>query len=279
MRLLSSYFIPVTVTVLLHGLLLWWLASDFSTRPNDLHKTPKFIQAQLVTAKPKLKAASPKKAKPKKPKVKPKPKPKKKPVAQKPKIDEQKKQAAAKKVAEEKALALKRKQAEEKKRKAEEEKRKKAEAKKKAEAERKRKEKLAREKAEKERRLAQQLALEEAFEDELEQEALQEQASEDEKLAMSYMNAIQAAVQSNWSRPPSARNGMRALLLIELVPTGAVVAVNLLESSGSDAFDRSAVAAVNDVERFIELQDLPARVFEKYYRRFKLEFKPEDLRL
>lgn len=272
MRFVVNYFIPITVTVLLHATLLWWLSSDFLGKPEALPKTPKFIQAQLVSVKPKTPAKA--KSKPKKtnkPKAKPKPK--------KPKqlsVEQQKKQATAKKAAEEKALALKRKKDAEKKRQAE---KKKAEQKKKAEAEKKRKAKLAREKAEKERRLAQQLALEEAFKNELAQEALQEQASEDEKLAMSYMNTIQAAVQSNWSRPPSARNGMRALLLIELVPTGAIVAVNLLESSGSDAFDRSAVAAVNDVERFTELQDLPSRVFEKYYRRFKLEFKPEDLRL
>ena len=96
---------------------------------------------------------------------------------------------------------------------------------------------------------------------------------------MSYMAYIQQSVQQNWSRPPSARNGMQVELRIELIPDGTVTNVNIVNASSSAAFDRSAIAAVKRAEQFPELKELESRVFEKFYRRFTLVFKPEDLRL
>lgn len=100
-------------------------------------------------------------------------------------------------------------------------------------------------------------------------------ASEAEVVAQSYRYGIYQLVVANWSRPPSARNGMQAKLQVELVPTGDVVTVTLLEGSGNVAFDRSAEAAVNKARRF----EVPAEsdIFERYFRRFTLLFRPEDL--
>ena len=88
---------------------------------------------------------------------------------------------------------------------------------------------------------------------------------------------IQAAVINRWTRPPSARNGMVAVLAIQLVPTGEVVGVGVLQSSGDTAFDRSAMTAVNRVGRFPEVAKLDDPTFEANFRRFQLIFKPEDL--
>jgi colicin import membrane protein len=99
-----------------------------------------------------------------------------------------------------------------------------------------------------------------------------------EEMAASYAALIQQTVVNYWSRPPSARNGMEALLAIQLIPTGEVVSVSVLKSSGSTAFDRSAINAVEKAGSFPELQKLPAREFEKTFRRFRLLFRPEDLR-
>jgi TonB family protein len=52
----------------------------------------------------------------------------------------------------------------------------------------------------------------------------------------------------------------------------------VLNSSGSAAFDRSAVNAVEKAGEFPQLQNLPPREFEKTFRRFRLLFRPEDLR-
>ena len=98
------------------------------------------------------------------------------------------------------------------------------------------------------------------------------------EMAASFAALIQSTVVNYWSRPPSARNGMEALLSIQLIPTGEVVSVQSLESSGNAAFDNSAVNAVQKAGAFPELQQLPSREFEKSFRRFRLLFRPEDLR-
>ena len=89
---------------------------------------------------------------------------------------------------------------------------------------------------------------------------------------------IRAAVINRWTRPPSARNGMVSVLSIQLVPTGEVVGVSVLQSSGNSAFDRSAMNAVERAGRFPEVAKLEDRMFEANFRRFQLIFKPEDLR-
>ena len=90
--------------------------------------------------------------------------------------------------------------------------------------------------------------------------------------------SIRAAVINKWTRPPSARNGMVSVLSIQLVPTGEVVGVGVLQSSGDSAFDRSAMTAVERVARFPEVTQLDDPEFERNFRRFQLIFKPEDLR-
>lgn len=87
-----------------------------------------------------------------------------------------------------------------------------------------------------------------------------------------------AQISQNWRRPPLARNGMEVLLYISLVPTGEVVSVSVSSSSGSTDFDRSAINAVERVGRFPEVAALSIQDFERYFRRFPLRFKPEDLR-
>jgi colicin import membrane protein len=109
------------------------------------------------------------------------------------------------------------------------------------------------------------------------EDILLEQAS-DLEVTQSYVALITRVIQDNWSRPPSARNDMEAELVIQLIPTGEVVSVSVTRSSGLVAFDRSAVRAVEKAERFPELQQLPARIFNKDFRTLRLKFKPKDLR-
>ena len=108
-------------------------------------------------------------------------------------------------------------------------------------------------------------------------------AAEDEALAegaetTTYEEAIAIAIEDNWSRPPSARRDMQVVLRIQLIPTGEVVGVSVLKSSGDQAFDRSAINAVNKAARFPEVADAPPQVFERRLRSLQLVFRPEDLR-
>ena len=121
--------------------------------------------------------------------------------------------------------------------------------------------------------LASALAAEEDF------LAAESVAENDEQLASSYSSYIFDRVAGNWNRPPSARRGMEVELSIQLVPTGQVISVAIVKSSGNSAFDRSAEQAVHKAGRFEKLQELPPRVFEQYFRQLRLVFRPEDLRL
>lgn len=116
------------------------------------------------------------------------------------------------------------------------------------------------------------------LEEDLKAENLSSAADESENEALSYKQVIFNKVRDNWSRPPSARTGMKCELLIEIVPTGRVVTVTVVKSSGNSAFDRSAQQAVYKAESFPELKEMSPQTFEKYYRRFNLIFNPQDLR-
>ncbi len=115
-----------------------------------------------------------------------------------------------------------------------------------------------------------------SFEDAVTSEEINlDTATEEGEAAKSYIQGIYELVVQNWSRPPSARNDMKALLQVELVPTGELVAVNVIESSGNEAFDRSAEQAVRKARKF----EVPREnaLFEARFRRFNLLFQPEDL--
>lgn len=156
-----------------------------------------------------------------------------------------------------------------------------------AERQRQETERLERERqAEAERRRQQELA--QAEQQRLQQErerqqqesaqAAQAEAARTEyELVQSATGLIQEMVQKNWSRPPSARNGMRAILQIRMLPTGELVDAVITESSGDPAFDRAAETAVYRAAPFRELATLPITIFNANFRVLLLTFQPEDL--
>jgi colicin import membrane protein len=156
-----------------------------------------------------------------------------------------------------------------------------------AERERRESEEVARQQANEEERRRRELA--EQQERQRQQELLRQRQQEvseaataeaartEYELVQSATALIQQVVQENWSRPPSARNGMRAVLQIRMLPTGELVDANITQSSGDPAFDRSAETAVIRAAPFSELQDLPINVFNANFRSLSLIFEPEDL--
>lgn len=292
---MEDYFIPLISSFSLHILILLFIAFGWeaSAAKNPEHK-PQYIKAKLVQLDPPkpVTKSEEKKLAPPKPD----------PVV----VDNEKKKAEElRKLAEKQQAEAQRKEAERKAaeaRKAEEQRKaeaarkaeaeKKLAAEKKAEAEKKAAE-LARKKAEEEA-LAKKAAAEKALKEKQQQEALARKKAEedlllalaeeesyqqqqrDAEIAQDYASLIRQRVEQAWSRPPSARRGMEVLLEITLVPTGYIVNVAILKGSGNPAFDLSAEQAVRRVERFEELKDMPASVFESRFRRFQLLFRPED---
>ena len=131
----------------------------------------------------------------------------------------------------------------------------------------------------KEEREAKRRHREAEWEETLAQAEAQLEAEEDERAANSFRQVIQKRLSENWSRPPSARRGMETHIRIRLVPTGRVVGLTIIKSSGDIAFDRSVAQAVRKVDQFVELQTMDSRLFELKFRSVDVAFSPEDLRL
>ena len=108
-----------------------------------------------------------------------------------------------------------------------------------------------------------------------EKTAAEEAEGAEAALAQTFFQRIRSKIVANWSRPASARNGMKVTLRVELVPGGEVTAVSLVTSSGDAAFDRSAESAIRRSGRFDVPED--SAIFERRFRRFNLLFNPEDL--
>ena len=99
------------------------------------------------------------------------------------------------------------------------------------------------------------------------------------QVAGSLDDLIVRLVSEQWVRPPSARNGMAVTVLIEMLPDGTITNASVTRSSGDPAFDASAVAAVRNVGRIREMQQLDRKTFDSLYRKRSAIFKPEDLSL
>lgn len=97
------------------------------------------------------------------------------------------------------------------------------------------------------------------------------------ELVQSATGLIQQIIQESWRIPPSARNGMRAVLEIHMLPTGEVTDVRVTVSSGDPAFDREAESAVYRAQPFTELSDIPTQIFSRNFRTFSLTFEPDSL--
>ncbi len=271
------YSLAGLFSLALHALVVLLLLFGWTGQsPPHKPQRPNFMQATLIQMEPRAKAqdnqAANKKAKAaaKKRADKQRQAKARKEKARKKKITERKK-AEQKKARDEKFRrdkALKKKQTEERARKA-------AAQKEKAEQEKKAKEVEHQEELQ---RQARAQALASALDSEDEFLADEESA----QLAQGYTAYIQQKIITNWTRPLSARRDMEVILLVKLVPTGQVVGVSVLKSSGDEAFDLSALQAVKKVGRFDKLQELSRqspRVFERSFRQFQLVYRPDDLRL
>lgn len=241
----SSYFIAAISSIGIHAVVILAVLANWEPESKKTVVQPQYIQAELIELAPK-----------KKPVKKPKVIPSIDRAAKQREIDKRKAQesklAQQKLAAQRKAQLLEEQQAE-KDLKAREEKQRKAD----------------KERARKQAEKAQQERKEQAL----------IAAKEDKQAANSYLQLIQARLSQQWNRPKSARRGMETLIELRLVPTGRIVGVEILESSGDIAFDRSVEQAAYKAAPFSELQKMKPRIFEQYFRSVKIVFNPEDLRL
>jgi colicin import membrane protein len=249
MSRILSYIIGVMVSVIVHVGVIAALWTNWQPSSDTVYLQPKYVVAELVQLAPRVPAVSKEK-----------------------KISAISDQLARKK----------KRQLEERRRKSRADELRK-DAEKAALAARKKRdneERLALEKRQLEERQRVEREQQQAeWEDMLTEGEAQMDAQEDQRAANSYRQIIQQRLSENWSRPPSARRNMEAQVRIQMVPTGRVVGVIIIKSSGDAAFDRSVEQAVRKAHQFIELQAMDSRLFELKFRSVDVAFSPEDLRL
>src|SRR5690625_3121282 len=237
---LNAYTLPLIISLLLHALVLGLVFQKWeSTHKPRKVEIPQHVQAQIVDFNPRA--------------------------------EEEARQAE-----EQRIIDLRRRQEEqarERQQEAERERQREREREQQRERERQRQEEAARQERERQEQIQQRLDEALAREEEFLMETQTQGA------VQSYVSLIAQRIEQNWSRPPSARVGMQVVLMIQLVPTGQVVDVSVVESSGNAAFDRSAEQAVTRVGRFTEVQDMPPDLFERHFRQLRLVYIPRDLRL
>lgn len=194
------------------------------------------------------------------------------------KLEQQKALAARKKREEEeaKALAEKKRRAEQQRRQ-EEEKKKKEEQLRLAKLEREKEEKRKAEELRKKKE-AEERARREAEEKKLQAKLEAERREADRKARAQsalagVIPAIRQAVSRNWIRPPNARPGLEATVLVTVTPTGEVISAKVTASSGDRIFDRSVENAI------LKASPLPIpkdRDLYEFFREFIFRFKPDQ---
>lgn len=250
MTAIKAYALPLLAALIVHGLVGFFVVQGFSVADDVAQViTPKVVNARLMAVEPKAKQQP-------------------RPAVTKPRADAQRRleqQQQADRQAAKKAKELAQQQA--------------AAAAQEQQKQRQRAEAQRQQDLEAQQRRERLAALGDLAEDSLQRslEAEAEQMQEDLNAPQvsSYQAGIYQLVRDNWSRPPSARNGMQARFLVELIPNGELLSVALVEGSGSSAFDRSAEQAIRQARRF-EVPDDNA-LFEANFRRFYFLFRPEDL--
>lgn len=147
-------------------------------------------------------------------------------------------------------------------------------------AEEKRKQEVARLEAEKQKKIAaakkQKAAQEKLRADaarEKEKNRIRAENARIAKKASAQATAlIKRKVTQNWNRPGSVTTKLKCKIRIGLIPSGDVMSVVLIESSGNALFDESAERAVRKASPLPVPKDV--KVF-KNFRSFILEFAPD----
>ena len=103
-------------------------------------------------------------------------------------------------------------------------------------------------------RAVEEKALQQLDKDRKEEELQRKLAEEEQRVAQQntkrqstidrYRSMIEAAVRKHWQIPPGAKAGMGCELRVRLLPSGEVIRVELVKSSGNSVFDKSVQIAV-----------------------------------
>jgi len=118
---------------------------------------------------------------------------------------------------------------------------------------------------------AQRKADEKALQDQLSAESAALDAARDQGIINQYVGIIGDKVRRNWIQPPNSQ-GLSCVLRVQLMPGGDVANVQVVQSSGNAAFDRSMETAVY---RAAPLPLPPDPKIANQFRDFQIRFPPK----
>ena len=81
-------------------------------------------------------------------------------------------------------------------------------------------------------------------------------------------------IQSAWRKPINIQEGLVCDLRLSINKNGRIIDINLIKSSGNLRFDNSALKAVQRVETFSFLQDIPMSIYNSNFRSIVITFNP-----
>lgn len=89
---------------------------------------------------------------------------------------------------------------------------------------------------------------------------------------------IQNKIESVWEIPANVRQDMSCVMGIRLLPSGEVISVKIVKSSGDEIFDRNAKNAVHKASPLpVSISSVGSRLFNSTFREFNFNFDPDEL--
>ena len=107
----------------------------------------------------------------------------------------------------------------------------------------------------------------------LTEEAEVEVSKEQQEIAM-YAQRIISTIEDAWMKPRNIPENLVANLRLKIRPSGRIIGVDLIKSSGNIRFDNSVLQAVRRVEAFNFFNSIPKILFEKEFQVISISFNP-----
>ena len=107
----------------------------------------------------------------------------------------------------------------------------------------------------------------------LTEEAEVEVSKEQQEIAM-YAERIISTIEDAWMKPRNIPENLVANLRLKIRPSGRIIGVDLIKSSGNIRFDNSVLQAVRRVEVFNFFNSIPKTLFEKEFQVISISFNP-----
>ena len=98
-------------------------------------------------------------------------------------------------------------------------------------------------------------------------------SKEQQEIAM-YAQRIISKIEDAWMKPRNIPENLVANLRLKIRPSGRIIGVDLIKSSGNIRFDNSVLQAVRRVEVFNFFNSIPKTLFEKEFQVISISFNP-----